>query len=346
MERAIKEIEKISKRFFKRIKNEKKIFLTFDLDNDGFCSAIAFSNFLKHLKIKPILFLSKKEDREMKVIDSIQKFLNSSAKTFISLDLPPTGIYEENSEIFKIKEKIEKSKKQIIFFDHHLYDEKRVKNVYVINPRFYKKSLYLSTSATLYLIFKKIFIDKKSIFFLSIGDYSDKSNFKELQEKAFNFFPNLKSKIDLYAKRLNSFLLISSHSKILNFVQKISEKDLESKTFINAEKKIENEIKKEMKKVKIGRKMIFHIVKSKYNIKSIIANLLLEKYDKTILVAKIKNDIVNISARSKKVNLIEILESMKEKFKEMKFGGHENACGVKIPKQKLNSFLKIFKSSI
>ncbi|MEM4605782.1 MAG: DHH family phosphoesterase, partial [Candidatus Pacearchaeota archaeon] len=105
-------------------------------------------------------------------------------------------------------------------------------------------------------------------------------------------------------------------------------------------KELNKIIENNIKKIKVFDSFVFLEFSGKYSLTSEISNKLLYLYQKKfILVCYKKEDIVNISLRGEKAK--KFVEKILKKIKNSIGGGHEKACGLRIPMSEYDNFKKI-----
>ncbi|MFH7903703.1 MAG: DHHA1 domain-containing protein [Candidatus Aenigmatarchaeota archaeon] len=331
--RLLRNFSKDVKNYLERF-NKIKIF--FDNDVDGLMSAIITYNSLKSLN-KNISVKSLERDKLFEVISNLKN--KNTLYFFLDLSVSEEIIKEIRVKNFKV-----------IWIDHHRLNTFSTKGILYVNPQLVNQKLYIPTSALCYLIFDRIVSKTENLLFASIGIVADKgeNDCKGILDKAKRVFKINYEKIQEYAKKINSiFILKKDVSKY--FRKLLNPKYLESKELSKMLEKVEKEIEKELKNFeknneKINNFLIYSI-RSKMKIRSTLASILSEKFEKNIIVImEEKDNKIYISFRVGKgldVDLLDILKKMKINF--ISFGGHKRACGAIIKKQDINKFLKELK---
>lgn len=96
------------------------------------------------------------------------------------------------------------------------------------------------------------------------------------------------------------------------------------------------------KSQKKGKRILFTLKNQKYNLRSTICTILSSRMKETIAIAEErKTDYIHISMRSRKGDLLEIIDELK-KHVETVGGGHKNAAGLTIKKEDFPIFKRIF----
>ncbi len=289
--------------FLKKISGETT--LIFHNDGDGVCSGTLVYNYLRSKKIRVKLFSGDIEKSTFERADV--------SKNNIIVDLP-VDQYLELLEKFKGK--------KLLVIDHHppKNDLNEIGFIHV-NPRFKKPDVYISAAEVCYKILKKI--SKPQRWIMRIGGVSDCSLKGTKKEKlASHMIESVKAvKRTIYLPELVEHLSAC----------KDADDFLKNKEFKEAHAEFEGELNKilgEFDSQKHGD-VIFFKLKSRYPMKSVVSNVLFERYpNKTIFVYKEYQGMYKISARSNKVNLSEL---MKEASKGIgNGGGHPKAAAATV----------------
>ncbi|MEM4719556.1 MAG: DHH family phosphoesterase [Candidatus Pacearchaeota archaeon] len=330
----------ISEKKLKELKNliinsKNPVFL-FDNDPDGICSAAIL---LRNIR-KGNFFVLKSIDKLNKKIK--KKILSLCPSEIFFLDKP---FYEEKF-IGKIKER----KIKIIFIDHH---EQKIKD---------RECLYFNSypsSEPVSYITQKIFNSKDTIFLSLIGCISDvflPEFFYKEKEKYPELFNQSNKPLDIiYSSNFGKIIKILSLSlknkdnnivKILYYLAKSNSfydiliEKKENQFMHEKYKELNKIIENNIKKIKVFDSFVFLEFSGKYSLTSEISNKLLYLYQKKfILVCYKKEDIVNISLRGEKAK--KFVEKILKKIKNSIGGGHEKACGLRIPMSEYDNFKKI-----
>lgn len=329
---------KQSKNIEKILRNYSEVKIVFDRDVDGLMSCLIVYSFLKKAKKKIKLVSLKTNELE----NFIKKEKNSD-KLFIFLDLS----LEEN-----IAKEIRNKKIKSVWIDHHQIRVFSSKDILFINPLLVKSNIYIPTSAISYILFDRIYHLEDSIFFACIGIVSDKGerDCKTILEKCQQKYKISISEINEIAMKINSIFVLNKKierliPKMLN-IEFFTKNKFLDKIYRKAQKIINFEFKKALRKYKEINGFILYKTSSKYNIRSVIANMLSEEKkfsDKIIIVYNEKRE-VNLSLRNgynSNINLLEFLKEIKVSYKS--FGGHKNACGASMDKKEFKKFLEEIK---
>lgn len=333
--RVLKFLNRQSKNLEKILKNYQKIKIVFDRDVDGLMSCLIVLCVLEKLNKKVEYFSIKVKDLK----NFLSKQKNSNC-LYIFLDLSI-----EKEFLAEIKNK----KLKCIWIDHHQLKVFSFKDIFLINPALINSSIYLPTSAISYIIFDRIYHIDKLLFFASIGIVADKGekfseNILKKAERKFNL------KIEDFfeiSKKVNSLFIfekdIEKYVPKMRNIAFFKSKEL-NKIYNKAQKILSKEFKNAIKKhIEIGSFFLYKI-RTKFNIRSTIANMLSQEFkDKIIIVYEIRKNEIIMSLRSNdsKINLLEIFSKFNINFKS--FGGHKNACGAVMSKEEFKKFLKKLK---
>lgn len=311
----------------------------FDNDPDGFCSTVIL---MKCFEKGNALPLKSFPNLDKSLIDKIYDL--SPDKIFV-LDKPLSNI-----EFF---EQMDERGIEVFVIDHHeinLDDKSRyVKNVFTSFP---------SSEPTSYIC-QKICNRKNTEWISLIGCIYDvfmPDFIKEFE----NSYPEMVnstlpvSKIR-YSSELGKIALIlslalkTSNSTINNMIELFlsanGPKDIsienESNSYLHKRYNFLNKIvEKNVEKAKIYGKLVYLEYSGEYSLSSDISNLLFYKYpDKFIVVCYKKYDAVNVSLRGKGSK--KLSEKIIESIEGSSGGGHDIACGLRIPREGLENFKKI-----
>jgi len=337
--------------FFKDIKGNAAI--VFGHDCDSIASAVVIYRLLKklNLEVKLIVSLHNFEIDE-KTEKKLQRY-----KNIIALDIGDTP-EERINNLSKHK--------NLLLIDHHL--PKNYSCAYV-NPRIYKRNVYMPTSYITWLIFKEFFDDREVIWIAAVGtlgDFGARSN-KDLFLSLRKNYPELIGNVEIEDRKLFEKSLIGKITRIVDscriyggvkgveYVTKLiansnSYNDVLKDEKVNkmhqiVERAFTNELKKiKKRKVEIGEFLIYEI-KSKLNLKSSLASYLPKIFpNKIIFIAqKSQEGYYEVSVRrgiNRKVNLAKLVNVISKNI-SAKGGGHPTAAGMRVDDLKeLIQFLK------
>jgi len=306
--------------FLKNLKSDD-ICIVAHKDTDGICSLSLLLYFFKKRNI----------DSVYTITDIPIKNLNKH-KVMIFLDISTDNIKSFSDKTMVI--------------DHHPFSKKPEIPFY--NPRELHKDAYIPASYLVYEVCSEIEnIDEKK-WVSAVGIIGDKGELNsEFCKRYINNFEN-KDQLKTISDYIFSVDLVDGilgDEKIINALLTQTPEDiLKNIYFKYCYNEVQREIENCNKYIEKDRNIIFVKVKSKYNIKSIIASKLLNKYKDVIVVAYSEySEGYNISVRT---NIPEIdIGKITKKAAESVFeigGGHEKAAGAKIKKENLNRFKENF----
>ncbi len=329
----------ISKDRLKKLKeillfSKNPVFL-FDNDPDGICStSILIRNIGKGNAF---------------VLKSIEKISENLSKKIFSVYPSEIFIIDKPIRDLNFIKKTKEKNVPLIYIDHH---EQKESN-YCVYFNSYPSSEPVS------FITQKIFDSKETRFLSLMGCISD-SFLPDFYEEEKNKFPELfletKDAFEIFYKSdFGKAIQIISLSLMNN--DKVIEKILDYLKKINSpyEILIENEknrfmherynemimfIEKNIEKTKEFDELIFLEFSGKYSLVSELANRLkFMRKNKFIVVCYKKEDSINISLRGKRSKKIvqKVLGDIENSFG----GGHEMACGLRIPSSEYDKFKKI-----
>lgn len=306
----------------------------FDNDPDGFCSAVILLKNLNKGKALPIKSFPD-FDNMMK-----EKILDFSPDKLFILDKP-----YKNPEFFS---EMNEKGIQVFVIDHHeIKDiEKNSENIF---------SSYPSSEPTSYIC-QKIFERKNTEWISIVGCIYDvfiPDFAKDFQEK----YPELlNSQAEVskvrYSSDIGKITLIlslalkSSNQTIQNLIDLFLESESPVDILIENDKNkfihrrynfLNKIIQKNTEKAKIGVKLVFLEYSGEYSLSSDIANYLyFLNPDKFIVVCYKKYESINISIRGEKAK--QFTEKVVENLERSTGGGHEVACGLRIPYDQFKKF--------
>ncbi len=290
--------------------------LIFHNDGDGVCSGTLIYNYLRAKGIKVKLFSGDIDKRTFERAEV--------SENVIMVDLA-VDQYPEFIDKFK--------KSNVLIIDHHPIKNDLNKIGFIhINPRFKDPDIYKSASEECYEILKNI--SKPKEWLMRVGGVSDCSLKGDGKETlAANMIASIKAvKRTIYFPELAEYL--STCETLDDFIT--------NKEFIKIHEGFEKELKRVLEETDFEERenIIFFEITSEYGVKSVIANALFEKYpDKTIIVYTRNLEQFNISARSHKVDVGELLKKASEGIG--KGGGHPKAAAATV-----NDFEKFKKKLI
>ena len=327
--------EKKLERLKRILLNSKNPLFLFDNDPDGICSAAIL---LKNIKKGKALVLRTINKINTKVLKKI--FSSYPSEIFI-LDKPLTD--EEFVKTAKEKNT------PLIIVDHH--KQKKKKYCLYFNS-------YPSSEPTSYIA-QKIFNSKETKLLSLIGCVYDvfiPEFLEEEKEKYPELFLNKKDPLEIVnltefgkAVQILSLSLMNGDEKvikILDYILKINSpydilfENKENQFMHEKYKELKAFIDKNLEKAKVFENLVFLEFSGKHSLSSEIANKLLFLYkNKFIIACYKKEDAVNISLRGE--NAINLVKTILKKIDNSIGGGHEKACGLKIPLLEYEKFKKI-----
>lgn len=337
----------LTKKQYEEIKNEldscKNPLFFFDDDPDG------LSAFL-------LLYRYKKEGHGI-VVKTHPKLDNRSVPRVN--EYSPDKIFVLDVAMLE-QEFIDNSKKPIIWIDHHGPYERY--NIKYFNPRVEKKEDNIPTT---YLCYKAVEQDLWIAMVGCIADYYMPDFFNEFKKaysslidndaktiadvyfntklgklvKIFSFI--MKGKTNEVMKYIKTLTRIESPYEILN--QETSKGKFIFKRYENKDKIYQNLLNEAVKNAGKDKFLVFTYQDDKTSFTGDLANELLHKYPKKIIiVGRKKDEDVRMSIRSEKTLLPEALEKSLVGL-EGYGGGHEYACGANVKERDFKEFIKRMK---
>lgn len=325
----------------KNIKDDTIII--FHNDGDGICSAALLKYFFEKQNIETYL-ISQPIPLEESLI---RKVKTTFPKNIVFLDLAA----DQHTNLVKTLSKVAK----VIIIDHHIPIRNLTNNnIFHFNPRFKNKQIYQSTSYLVYKICSKLMDMKEKLWIAGIGIISDyelkdsKDLFKIIEKKY-----KIKT-LEIISKAIASARACKMKSeKIVEIL--ISGKhpeDILNTKLLNYYKKIENEL------ISLGtdffanatkyNDIFIYELKSKYNLRSLLATYISEKLpNNVIIIFQKKDESIKVSIRhqGKKYNLYEIIKKCIKGI-DAEGGGHKNAVAVIVKNNHWNIFKQHFISEI
>lgn len=301
--------------FLKNISNKVSIYI--HDDTDGVCSGALLLALLNQKNIRPKLFCGDIEEETFRMHES-------KPKNIIFLDFA-IDQYPEFLEKFK--------EKNVLIIDHHpIFNDLNKMGFIHINPRFKDPKKYVSAASICFKICRKAGLENFE-WLKRLGNVGDHVISGNKQEREAD-------EIICAVKAVKGSKALLKVTKVLSRIKKI-----EDFLYRGIYQKIKNEFEKEIEKqIKNFEKfeikdVNFFELKSKYNILSYLAGVLLDIYpDKTIILYRHRDSVCNVSGRSKKYNLGEIFKKASEGIG--RGGGHPIAAGARIRSSDINKFKK------
>jgi len=321
-------------KFLKNIKKDDNVALIFHNDGDGFASGILMKNFVEK-KCRNIWMTSFALGKS-KLSGRILEELKNRNKVII-MDLALNALA---SEIELLKDK------PVLYIDHH------PKDIEVSWITGYFTDSSCPASKSVYELTLEVSEDQKEKEWVAVwglvSDYGDK--YAENQEFINNFLKrekiSLKELKEKYIYKISSFLVYfeDNFPKAFDILDKMEDYK-EVKKIYKYSDIVDREIKKCVKEFKIKRerlgKTFFYYFDAKYNIKSIVINILSsEEFDRIFVFASGFDDKTRISARcqSGKVDVAELLKKCVAGLGYGAAGGHSKTAGATILKKDLEKF--------
>ena len=256
--------------------------------------------------------------------------------------------------------------KNVLIIDHHF--PKNYKCTYV-NPRIFKKNIYMPASYITWLIYRSFFNDSEVDWIAGIGtlgDFGMKENpllYFSIKENYPKLVDNFecedrilieKSQLGKLTKAIDSCRIFGNLNGVIYAAKKLAEfknykEVLKDRKILEYYKMLKFEFNKELNNLKnnaiiIGDFIIYEI-KSKYNLKSSFASFLPSIYkNKIIFIAqKNKEGFYEVSVRrglKRKEDLNKLVEEIKRNT-SAQGGGHPTAAGMRIDSlEELIKFIK------
>ncbi|MCK4428829.1 MAG: DHH family phosphoesterase [Candidatus Aenigmarchaeota archaeon] len=310
--------------FLKNLNERVKIISHNDVD--GVCSLAIMQNLLEKRGIEYWHRLTKVP------IEKLEK-----AETMIFLDINNESALRFASE-------------KTLIIDHHQFKEKPTLPFY--NPRETDERSYIPASYLAYEVCSELENMDEMKWIAAVGVVGDKGDENSEVCRKFVEGAGSKQEFDLVSDYMFSAGLvegIKGDEKVLEILKEVrSAKEILQDAYLkNCYEEIQRELSKSNNQAEKDGNIIFVEIKSKYNIKSIVANNILEKNEGVIVVAYSEfEDCYNMSARTNTdVNLGEIIGKV-AKTCGGDGGGHRKAAGAEIGKDKLEVFKEMFISAI
>jgi single-stranded DNA-specific DHH superfamily exonuclease len=327
--------ERRLRRLLENLKPDDRVALILDDDLDGYSSGVLIYDFLKKKqvnKIKVFIFYRQKLG---------EAELEEYNKIFVC-DLGE-NLVRDILNLSKRKDK------EVVYFDHHLSDEKAPKEVIEI-----RRKGFFPTVRLVYDALPKRYQNKK---WLAVAGVFADSGQKYVENRMFinSFFK--KNKIDAkyfvinVVHALTGFLIYNSKSREKAFFELVSINDWRKLGKLKKDSRIvDKEINKHVKEYEDKQEYIngiyFYYFEPKYSVTGIVnGRISFKDPDETfVFVAPDleNNDKLKISARSqnRKINTIKLLAYATKDFKNSSSGGHIPAAGGTIMRKDLKTFKK------
>ncbi|MBI2542940.1 MAG: DHH family phosphoesterase [Candidatus Aenigmarchaeota archaeon] len=360
---VVEESVKHAMEFVKGIKSGSKVAIIHGHDNDSICSAAIMYKLLKdHNKadVKTVISEFNFAISES-VLDDIRRM---KPNYIIAVDLSDINV-EILTEL--------RNTGRVMIIDHHV-PKGYVKITYV-NPRVYDKNIYIPTTYLAYKIYEK-FLDPRNILWIAgIGVLSDMGmkncddlfdNIKKMNKELVGDNANMdeilfeKSLLGKLSHMFNSARVVGgidgSVTALNALIKADGYQDVLNGNFTEAKKilGLQGLVVKELNRLlkdfeKRGKKdknLAVYEIKSKYNIKSLLASVLSKTVNSRVIVIYQKSGkYIDVSFRrgSSMVNLNEISNNSVKGMTDSNAGGHPVAAGARFPARYIGKFLASLK---
>jgi len=325
-------------KFLDFIGDATSIFVIYHSDPDGVCSAAMMKLWLKENDRR--VYITSTKFGLVDIDDEIAKHVMSFDKIII-LDLSSKN------------RMLRKKKDDICRIDHHiiddLYDEKLL-----INPRILDENIYLPTSYIVWRLFQR---RKDYSFIAHFGSKLDKcEKCDDLYALALSKYPEINNVFNEMSEILNVSRYIKSANIVANMLISLyrsgSPKYLKATSEYSKLSRLKHLINNEISKHVSHPQKVFHDKKisvirvcSSFSVHTSVASLYSKFMKEKVVVVYnpcISKEHVYFEVRSKE-DLYDVFK--KELFKYVEsFGGHENAFGFKVSKEKMSEVLDLIKN--
>lgn len=309
--------------FLKNLKASDNAKIFSHVDTDGICSLVILIKFLRRRGI-----IEKEKLPVYQLTDVPPNFLDT-ARIMIFLDLNSDTIYNYINE-------------KSLLIDHHIFG-KKPKGVFY-NPREAEPGLYIPAAHLVYDICSEIEEMEDARWIAAIGILGDKGELNSKICKDFvEVFENIYELQKVSDFIYSAFLVegnLGNERMVKALLNATSPKDiLEDPYFKYCFDEVQLEVAKAGKKLEKDGIFRFVDIKSRYNIKSIVAAQILDKEKNVIVVACTEAD--GFSKMSIRTDTSINLGTITKKAADLAGGtggGHEKAAGARVPKSKLGIF--------
>ncbi|MFH7864926.1 MAG: DHHA1 domain-containing protein [Candidatus Aenigmatarchaeota archaeon] len=325
------------KSFINNLKHTDNICILYHRDNDGICSAVLMLKILYKNNLSASFFdFSLSEDEE--VFNTLVKKFNK----FIILDIP----FDQAKEVL-VTDNI-----KILIIDHHPpIKNLSSENIVHYNIHF-EKNVYQPVSYLVYKIFEDELKDYDWV--ATIGTVSD-YGIDDCLDLISKFIKNptkenvSKSKLMKIADMLYGNSIFSSCNDVIELLfnskslEELEKNKILKETYKNYRKEIKRLKKKYLEKSEnlFDGRLIFGLLNSKYKrlSSSVSTELCSEDNSKIFIVYEERKGKFSVSARTG-ISNIDLGKIFKEISNEINIsaGGHPNAAGALLPKNKINIF--------
>jgi single-stranded DNA-specific DHH superfamily exonuclease len=317
--------------FLNSLKDGDKVKIFSHVDADGICSLVILLRFMKRKG------LIREYGSANYQLTDVPPITLETAKRMIFADLNSDTICDYINE-------------NSLVIDHHIFD-KRPKGAFY-NPRETDKGLYIPASYLIYEVCRELQEMEDTRWIAAVGVIGDKG---ELNSKicrdfvdSFDNFDQLQKVADF----IYSVYLIDGNTGNDKMVKALLEAKkpediLEDPYFKFCFDEVQTEISRSSKKIEKDGIVRFVEVKSRYNIKSIVAAQILEKEKNIVVVTYSTSDgFCKMSLRTDtNLNIGNITKKAAEKAKGSG-GGHEKAAGARVLKTRFSIFKEAFVSGV
>ncbi len=259
------------------------------------------------------------------------------------------------------QEFIDKSKRKIIWIDHHA-PQKRYGNIKYFNPRIKDKENIPASYICYQVVQQDLWIAMAGC----IGDWYWPDFADEFKKQYPNLLPKeiTKQEDALFETKLGKIIRVLEFSlkgktsealksiKIMTRIKTpyeiINQTTSQGKYITKRANKIEKEyqllLDSALKTKSEDSILLFYYLAGKISFTKDLSNELIHRFpDKIIIVAREKGDEMKISLRSGKIIIPPILEKALQNVEGFG-GGHEHACGANVKKNDFKRFIETFKN--
>jgi len=338
-----------AQKFFNDIKPEDKIALIHDADPDGICSGVLTAHLIKRLKNKKVDLTLAGREQWRKSVNLLRKnkitkiiFLDISGEQFPELIRQMSGFSD------------------VIIIDHHkIYADDFAGNVQIYKPQLVSPGFDPSQYCTTKLVYDlaSTLVEFSDLDWIAaVGVISDATAKSWMPFLKGVFKKHRLSEKKDYFKTKPGNVSGAIHSA-LTFNPKNAEKCFkavyEAKSYSDILKKLgkyKKAIDAEITQwIRLARKkanqyedlqLTFYMIKPKYPVQSPISSMIsFKNLNQTVVIANVKDEIVNISARRQdgKIRLNDMLQDIAADLGGSG-GGHIPAAGAHIPRNQMAKF--------
>ncbi len=322
--------------FLKNLNQKDGVIVVFHNDVDGICSCAIISKYLSYIGVKPYV-ISQPMPPDKNLLRRIQTGMPNK---IIILDL---AIDQHPMTVNKVK-----GYSDVLIIDHHLISKDlNSQNVIHYNPRFSSPKIYQSASYLCYKICSKLIDMSDSLWIAAlgiIGDYETSYSTDVLKEAEKKYDIKLFNKLAAIIDSVRATRSMTCE-QMVNLVLSVKEpSQMLTEEMVGSYQKIENEtmatmIDSEKSMERVGDMLLYNI-KSHFNIRSVIATMLSEKYkNKFVAVYERIGSKINVAARDQamKWNCDKVLRKAVRGLRASA-GGHEAAGGATLDAKDWDEF--------